>query len=305
MKNKKESHDERLIRGGNNALGVFNMKKPCRTIGIPLILATLFLLAFSGRASFSADNVLVLATTTSTQDTGLLDEILPVFERENKCRVKVIAVGSGAAIRMGRDGDADVLLVHDPAAEKAAVKAGFVVNRRYVMYNDFVLVGPASDPAGIRGSGDAVGAFRKIAAVGTVFVSRGDRSGTHTKELSLWKKAGIQPKGSAWYLEAGSGMAATLRVASEKKACCLTDRATWLSLKKKLDLALLLEKDSLLFNPYHVMAVSPGVHPEVNNTLAEKFISFLLSPPVRKTIGQFGLDKYGERLFYPAPPGEK
>jgi len=264
-----------------------------------LIIALVFI--FIGQAPASADSSLILATTTSTRDSGLLDDILPLFEKENHCLVKVVAVGTGAALRMGKDGDADVMLVHDPAAEETAVREGFAVSRKYVMYNDFVLVGPKADPAGILGAGDILNAFKKIADRKAAFVSRGDQSGTNMMELRLWKEAAITP-GESWYLETGSGMAATLRVAAEKMAYCLTDRATWLSLKKDLDLMLLLEGDKHLFNPYHVMAVSPKVHPKVHFELAEKFIAFLLSPRIQKRIGAFGVKQFGEPLYHPAPP---
>ncbi|MFH0801563.1 MAG: substrate-binding domain-containing protein [bacterium] len=269
-----------------------------------LILIVAFVLIFIGPAPASADSSLILATTTSTRDSGLLDEILPLFEKENHCLVKVVAVGTGAALRMGKDGDADVMLVHDPAAEEAAIREGFAVRRKYVMYNDFVLVGPKADPAGILGAGDILNALKKIADRKAVFVSRGDQSGTNMMELRLWKEVSIRPKGS-WYLESGSGMAATLRVAAEKKAYCLTDRATWLSLEKELGLALLLSGDRRLFNQYHVMAVSPKVHPNVQFALAEKFIAFLLSPRIQKRIGAFGVKKFGEPLYHPAPPGKR
>lgn len=269
-----------------------------------LILTIAFIFIFLGPVPAAADSSLILATTTSTRDSGLLDDILPLFEKENHCRVRAVAVGTGAALRMGKDGDADVMLVHDPSAEEAAVREGFAVRRSYVMYNDFVLVGPKADPAGILGAGNALNAFKKIAAQKAAFVSRGDQSGTNMMELRLWKDAAITPGGS-WYLEAGSGMAATLRVAAEKMAYCLTDRATWLSQKKGLNLALLLEGDKRLFNPYHVMAVSPKLHPNINFALAEKFIAFLLSPRIQKRIGAFGVNHFGESLYHPAPPGKR
>lgn len=242
---------------------------------------------------------LTLVTTTSTVDTGLLDTLVPIFEKEHNCKVRVIAAGTGAAIRQGKDGNADVVLVHDPQAEESAVKEGFFVERRYVMYNDFVLLGPPEDPAGIRGLTDAVAALRKIHATAAVFISRADQSGTHKKELSLWAETGLLPKG-AWYREAGTGMGALLRMAHEKKAYCLSDRGTYLSQEKRICLRICVAGDKRLFNPYHVMLVSPLKYPGVHHDLAQKFARFLLTSDTQKRIGAFGVEKCGSPLFYKA-----
>jgi tungstate transport system substrate-binding protein len=246
---------------------------------------------------------LVLATTTSTMDSGLLDFLLPIFEKENGCKVQIIAVGTGAAIRYGRDGNADIVMVHDPAAEMQAVKEGFFVERKYLMYNDFVIVGPPGDPAGIKGLASAAEALRKIQTAQAAFVSRSDQSGTHKKEQRLWEAAGLSPKGP-WYLEAGAGMEMVLRIANEKRAYCLTDRGTYLAHQKEYELPILFEGDKELFNPYHVMLVVPAKHPYVNYRLAGKLSDFLVSPRVQKLIAGFGVDKFGQPLFYPAAGSE-
>lgn len=242
---------------------------------------------------------LVLATTTSTMDSGLLDFLVPIFEKENGCKVQVISVGTGAAIRYGKDGNADVLLVHDPVAEEQVVKQGFFVERKYLMYNDFVLVGPPEDAAAVKGSASAAEALKKIEASQATFVSRADQSGTHKKEQRLWASAGLSPK-SPWYLEAGAGMEAVLRIANEKRAYCLTDRGTYLAHQKEYDLPILFEGDRELFNPYHVMLVAPAKYPFVNYALAKKFSDFLTSERGQKLIAEYGVDKYGQPLFYPA-----
>ncbi len=242
---------------------------------------------------------LVLATTTSTMDSGLLDFLVPIFEKENGCKVLVISVGTGAAIRYGKDGNADVVLVHDPVAEEQVVKEGFFVERKYLMYNDFVIVGPADDPAGIKGLSTAAEALKKIESAQGVFVSRADQSGTHKKEQRLWETAGLKPKGS-WYLEAGAGMEAILRIANEKRAYSLTDRGTYLAHQKEYELPILVEGDQELFNPYHIMLVAPAKYPFVNNSLARKFSDLLTSERGQKMIAEYGVDKYGQPLFYPA-----
>lgn len=242
---------------------------------------------------------LVLATTTSTMDSGLLDFLVPIFEKENGCNVQVIAVGTGAAIRYGKDGNADLALVHDPLVEAQVVKEGFFVERKYLMYNDFVIVGPAEDPAGIKGLTSVTEALKKIQLSRATFVSRADQSGTHKKEQRLWASAGLNPKGS-WYLEAGAGMEAVLRIANEKRAYCLTDRGTYLAHQKEYDLPILFDGDQELFNPYHVMLVSPAKYPFVNYLLARKFSDFLTSERGQKMIAEYGVDKYGQPLFYPA-----
>jgi tungstate transport system substrate-binding protein len=245
-----------------------------------------------------AKETLTLASTTSTLDSGLFDALIPPFETEFNCTVKIIAVGTGQAMRLARDGNADVLLVHDRQAEEKFVADGFGVKRLDVMHNDFVVVGPKNDPAGISGLKGAE-AFKKIAVNGAFFVSRGDDSGTHKKELQLWKAAGVSPAGE-WYLESGSGMEATLRIANEKIAYCIVDRATWLAHQKEIDtLVILAQSDALLFNPYSVIVVAPTKFPWLNVKLASRFAEFIRSPEGQAIIRDFGREKYKEPLFYP------
>lgn len=244
---------------------------------------------------------LILATTTSTQDSGLLDVLIPQFEQQTGYTVKVVAVGSGQALQTGQQGNADVLLVHSPSAEHAYMSGGFGKERLLVMHNDFIIVGPTADPAGIKGDSSAVDAFKKIAASGASFISRGDDSGTNAKELGLWKSAGIDPVGTKppWYMETGQGMGATLTVASEKSAYTLTDRATYLANKANLSLDILTEKDNSLLNVYHVITVNPDKWPKVNYEGALAFAKWITSAATQTTIGAFGVDKYGQQLFTP------
>ena len=258
-----------------------------------LLLCGLLVLAFPAQ---SADNVLRLATTTSTDNSGLLKYILPAFEKSSGYQVHVIAVGTGKALRMGQDGDADVLLVHAPPAEEKYMDAGYGVNRRYVMYNDFIVVGPKNDPAGIRGMKSAKTALEKIAQTKSTFVSRGDDSGTNKKEKILWKEADIQPQGK-WYRAAGQGMGKVLLMTDEMQGYTLVDRGTWLAMKDKLGLQIVVQGDKELFNPYHAMAVNPARYPDVNYTGAMEFISWLTSVPGQRMIGDFR--KGGEQLFVP------
>jgi len=241
---------------------------------------------------------LILATTTSTQDSGLLDVLVPDFEQKTGYKVKTIAVGTGAALAMGKKGDADVLLVHAPASEMKLVKSGDAVDRRLVMHNDFIIVGPTSDKAHIAGMTDAVAALKKIADSHALFMSRGDNSGTNKKELALWRKAQITPSGK-WYQQTGQGMGATLKIASEKGAYTLTDRATYLHMRDKLDLKILAEKDPFLKNIYHVMVVNPQRHPGVNVQGATAFADYLTSPETQAIIGDYGKDQFGQPLFFP------
>ncbi|MBC7232928.1 MAG: substrate-binding domain-containing protein [Chloroflexi bacterium] len=242
---------------------------------------------------------LILATTTSTRDSGLLEFILPDFEQEYRVRVDVIAVGTGQAMKLGEDGNADVLLVHDPDKEKAFMEAGHGIRREDVMYNDFIIVGPANDPAGIRGLSSAAEAFQRIAQVQVTFISRGDASGTHAKEKSIWQAIGIEPKG-AWYISAGQGMGAVLTMSDEKQAYTLSDRATYLARKLQgLHLDILLEGDPILFNPYGVIAVNPDKGPHIQDGLANAFIDWLISLPVQEKISQFGKEQFGQSLFIP------
>ncbi len=242
---------------------------------------------------------LILATTTSTQDSGLLDVLIPAFEKKTGYFVKTIAVGSGQAMAMGRKGEADVLLVHSPDAEKKFVAEGSGVNRLIVMHNDFIVVGPTADPAAIKGAKSTVEAFKKIAAAGSLFLSRGDNSGTHSKEKGIWKAAGINPEGQKWYQETGLGMGQTLNVASEKKGYTLADRGTYLALKKNLGLDILMEGDPLLLNVYHVTQVNPARWPKVNADGAKAFSDFMVGKEVQGIIGTFGVEKFGSPLFFP------
>jgi len=244
------------------------------------------------------EKTLILATTTSTQDSGLLDELLPRFEKQTGYTVKTIAVGSGQAIAMGRRGEADVLLVHSPEAEKTLVADGSGVNRRIVMHNDFILVGPAWDPAGIR-SHTAMEALQRIAAAKATFLSRGDNSGTHAMELKLWKAAGVAFEGQTWYQQTGQGMGQTLAIAAEKRAYTLSDRGTYLALQKKLGLAILHEGDPSLRNVYHVIEVNPARFPKVNAAGARAFADFMVSKDVQARIKEFGIATFGSPLFFP------
>jgi tungstate transport system substrate-binding protein len=241
---------------------------------------------------------LILATTTSTQDSGLLDVLVPLFEGQSGYVLKVVAVGTGQALKMGEEGNADVLLVHAPASEKELMDKGFGSERLLVMHNDFVIVGPPDDPAGIKGIPTAVEAFQKIDAAQVPFISRGDDSGTNKMELSLWAKGELTPSGD-WYQESGQGMGATLTIASEKKAYTLTDRATYLANKANLQLDILVEGDAALLNVYHVIVVNPEKWPKVNNAGAKAFAQFLTNPDTQAVIGKFGIDKFGQPLFFP------
>ena len=241
---------------------------------------------------------LKLATTTSTQDSGLLDVILPELEKDINYKVKVIAVGTGQAIEMGAAGDVDVILVHSRAAEDKFVADGFGIDRRDVMYNDFLIIGPAEDPAGIKGSTDTIAAFKTIAAKQAAFVSRGDDSGTDKKEKGIWTKAEMTPAG-AWYIESGQGMGDTFRMADEKKAYTLIDRATYLAQKDKYKLEIIIEGDKSLLNPYGVIPVNPEKFPKVDYEGATKFAEWLTSEKGQKMIGEFGVKEFGQQLFVP------
>ncbi len=245
----------------------------------------------------SAEQRIRLATTTSTDNSGLLAVLLPPFEQKYDVKVDVIAVGTGKALKLGENGDVDVVLVHAPEAEKEFVDKGYGINRRDVMYNDFVLVGPRDNPARVKKNSTAAEAFKTIALAKAPFVSRGDDSGTNKKEKKIWELAGVEPEGK-WYMEAGQGMGAVLQIADEKRAYTLTDRGTWLAYAGKLDLAILLEGDPELFNPYGIIAVNPGVYPYVNYTGAMQLIDWITSPEGQKIIGDF--KKNGQALFVPS-----
>ncbi len=242
---------------------------------------------------------MILSTTTSTEDSGLLEYILPDFEAQYGVQVDVVAVGTGQALQMGEDGNADVLLVHARVREDAFMEAGHGVRREDVMYNDFVIVGPGSDPAGIAGMTDAAQALAQIAKSESPFVSRGDDSGTHTKEKAIWTAAGIEPSGD-WYISAGQGMGAVLTMADEQQAYTLSDRATYLARTLEgTDLEIVVEEDPILFNPYGVIAVNPDKSEKINADLADQFIDWLISVPTQGKIGQFGVDTFGAPLFAP------
>lgn len=260
------------------------------------MLATV-LTACGTAAGPSAERSLILATTTSTQDSGLLDELLPAFTGDTGWQVTPLAVGSGQAIELGRRGEADVLLVHSPAAERTLVAEGNSGDRLLVMHNDFVIVGPAADPAGIRGA-DSTEAVRRIAATQAVFVSRGDESGTNAKEKDLWGKAGIAPAGP-WYQSTGQGMGETLRVAQEKAGYTLTDRATFLAQRDTLTLEVLSEGDAALLNVYHVIEMTRRAGDRVQPDGAAAFASWIVSPPAQQLIGGFGVVTFGQPLFTP------
>jgi tungstate transport system substrate-binding protein len=247
----------------------------------------------------AASKNLILATTTSTQDSGLLDVLIPIFEKETGYFVKTIAVGSGQAMAMGEKGEADVLLVHSPDAEKKFMEKVAGINRRLVMHNDFVIVGPAADPARIKGVKTSAEAFKKINQAGALFLSRGDNSGTHAKEKGLWKGAALTPDGQKWYQQTGLGMGQTLNVAAEKKGYTLADRGTYLALKKGLGLEILVEGDARLLNVYHVIEVNPAKWPKVNAAGSKAFADFMVSKKVQDLIGKFGVEKFGAPLFFP------
>jgi tungstate transport system substrate-binding protein len=243
-------------------------------------------------------NIVIVSTTTSTQDSGLLDVLVPMFERKSGLTVKTISVGTGQALALAARGEADVTLAHAPGLEKKYVSEGKMSNRRLVMYNDFVVIGPPDDPAKIKGLPKAVDALERIARSRSRFVSRGDKSGTHALELALWKQAGIEPKG-AWYIESGQGMGQTLGIANDRRAYTLTDRATLLAFQKRVDLPILVEKDRPLLNIYSVMEVNPANGPRVNARGGRAFADFMLEPETQAVIESFGVEKYGQPLFVP------
>jgi tungstate transport system substrate-binding protein len=269
----------------------------CKTIGRLSLVILLACAAFIPAGAKQKD--IILATTTSTQDSGLLDALVPVFEKKSGYRVKTIAVGSGQAMALGEKGEADVLLVHSPDEEEIFMKSGFGINRLLVMHNDFVLIGPKEDRAGIRGLKSAAEALKKIAASKSLFISRGDKSGTHVKEQKLWKTTGIDPEKETWYQQTGLGMGQSIAVANEKLGYTLSDRATYLSLKAKFDLVVLVEGDGSLQNIYHVIQVNPKKFPAVNAAGARTFSKFMVAPSTQKMIGRFGVKKYGSALFFP------
>jgi len=263
---------------------------------LAVLLATT--LGAGAPAASAQSKVVILSTTTSTQDSGLLDVLVPMFERTAGYSVKTVSVGTGQALALAARGEADVALVHAPSLEKQYVADGKMHNRRLVMYNDFVLIGPAEDPAGVKGMIKVVEALKKIAGAQSRFVSRGDKSGTHVLELALWKQAGVEPKG-AWYIESGQGMGQTLVIANERAAYTLTDRATFLAFRQRVKLPILVEKDRPLLNIYSVIEVNPANGPRVNVAGGKAFADFMVSPGAQAAIKSFGVEKYGQALFVP------
>src|SRR3954466_12034881 len=273
-----------------------------RGMSVALLLAVLVALAPTAVPVIAQpDNPeLILATTTSTQDSGLLDVLVPMFERQSGYHVKTISVGTGAALELGARGEADVMLVHAPESEKKWMAAGNGGDRKLGMYNDFIIVGPPSDPAGLAGAANATEVMQKIIASGATFVSRADNSGTHQLELGIWKSVGFDPKGQPWYLEAGQGMGAVLTITSDKQGYTLTDRATYLARKSTLDLDVLAQGYPSFLNIYHVITVNPEKGTQINAEGARAFSDFVLAPDTQATIGKFGVEKFGQQLFFPA-----
>jgi tungstate transport system substrate-binding protein len=263
--------------------------------GLAFVLAGAGLLA---AGSAQAGQAVILSTTTSTQDSGLLDVLVPLFEKKMGYTVKTISVGTGQALALGAKGEADVCLVHAPDSEKKYVADGLLVNRRLVMHNDFLIVGPAGDPAKIQGMSSAVEAMRRLAETKAIFVSRGDNSGTHQLEKKLWQEAKVEPAG-AWYLQAGQGMGATLGIASEKQGYTVTDRATFLAFKKRVQLVPLVERDRILLNIYSVLEPNPAKFPRLNAAGGKAFADFMISKETQEIIRTYGVDKFGEPLFFP------
>jgi tungstate transport system substrate-binding protein len=256
------------------------------------------LCAPSAQAADASIRHLILSTTTSTQDSGLLDVLIPLFEKQSGYSVKTVSVGTGQALALAAKGDADVALVHAPSLEKKYVTEGKLLNRRLVMYNDFVIIGPKDDPAKIRSAKNAAGALKVIAQAKANFVSRGDNSGTHVLEKSLWQSAAIEPK-SPWYIEAGQGMGATLSIANERNAYTISDRGTYLAFGKKIDLPILLEGDKALLNIYSVMEANPANGPHINAAAGRAFADFMIAPETQTVIKNFGVEKFGQSLFVP------
>jgi tungstate transport system substrate-binding protein len=262
-------------------------------------LALVFpLCIFTAYGAASNSHNIILSTTTSTQDSGLLDVLVPLFEKQTGYSVKTVSVGTGQALALAAKGDADVVLVHAPDLEKKYVAEGKLLNRRLVMYNDFVIIGPKDDRAKVRSMKSAAGALKAIAQAKANFVSRGDNSGTHVLEKSLWKAAGIEPKGS-WYIEAGQGMGATLGIANERNAYTITDRGTYLAYGKRVMLPILIEGDRALLNIYSVMEVNPANGPRINSNGGKAFADFMVAPQTQEVIRKFGVEKFGQSLFVP------
>jgi len=271
-----------------------------KSIWIILLCGMITSLLASGMVPSQAQQkTVILSTTTSTQDSGLLDVLIPIFEKKTGYFVKTIAVGSGQAMAMGQKGEADVLLVHSPDAEKKFVADGYGIHRRLIMHNDFIIVGPSEDSAKIKGLKSASESFKKIDSAKALFLSRGDNSGTHSKEKEIWKAAGINPEGEKWYQQTGLGMGQTLNIANEKKGYTLADRGTYLALKKNLKLDILVEGDTILLNIYHVIEVNPAKWPKVNASGGKAFADFMVSKETQAIAKTFGVKKFGSPLFFP------
>lgn len=268
-----------------------------KTLFNTLLMAAVLLLGTAFADSQPANKVLKMATTTSTENSGLLAELLPLFEKDSGYSVQVIAVGTGKALKMGEDGDVDVVLVHAPGAEKQFVESGFGLERHPVMYNDFIILGPEADPAGLKGSKTAAEGLQKIADAQAIFISRGDDSGTHKKEKQLWEAAGVTPQGE-WYREAGQGMGKVIQMAGELEGYTLADRGTWLASMGKSPLKIALEGDEVLHNPYGIIAVSPERYPDINHAGAEALIAWLTAEAGQQAIGEFRIA--GQQLFVPS-----
>jgi tungstate transport system substrate-binding protein len=269
--------------------------RPARWLGG---LLAILLVAGTVAPAAGQSKVVIVSTTTSTQDSGLLDVLVPMFEKQTGYSVKTVAVGTGQALALAARGEADVTLAHAPTLEKKYVQDGKMLNRRLVMYNDFVIVGPSGDPAGIKGTKAAVEALRRVGDTRARFVSRGDNSGTHNLEQALWKQAGLAPKGD-WYIESGQGMGATLTIANDRQAYTLTDRATLLAFAKRVSLPIMVEGDRPLLNVYSVMEVNPANGPRVNTAAGKAFADFMVAPETQAVIRTFGVEKYGQPLFVP------
>ena len=265
---------------------------------VRLLLALVAGLALAVPARAQAPSTVILSTTTSTQDSGLLDVLVPLFERKTGHSVKTISVGTGQALALAARGEADVTLAHAPALEQKYVAEGKMSNRRLVMCNDFVIIGPEDDPAKVKGEKGAAAALKKVAAAGARFVSRGDKSGTHTLELGLWKQAGVAPA-APWYIDSGQGMGATLGIADDRKAYTITDRGTLLAFSRRVKLVTMVEGDRPLLNIYSVMEVNPANGPRVNAAGGKAFADFMLAPDTQAVIKTFGVEKYGQPLFVP------
>jgi tungstate transport system substrate-binding protein len=290
-----------LVKGDTIVSGHASSRRTWLAIVACALTAILTIAPFSASgqdASPAAGGDAILATTTSTADTGLLDALAPIFQEETGYTLKPIAVGSGAALELGERGEADVLLVHSPASEQAFLDEGFGTERRTVMFNDFIIVGPADDPAAIDGATSASDAMTRIANGEATFISRGDDSGTHALEKRLWQSAGITPEGD-WYTESGSGMGDTLNIASERGGYTVTDRGTFLALRDRLSLEVLLEGDPSLLNIYHVILVNPANGRDIDSAAGTAFLEFLLQPETQAFIGEFGVEEFGEPLFTP------